>query len=268
MLVYPLKSDLVKPGDSILELLSAALARNNLRLRARDIVAVSSKIIAISEKRIRNIGNVTVTREARTLAKRFVLAPPFAQAVLDEADSIIGGVKGAVLTIKNGEAVPNAGVDRKNAPNGSMVLWPRNADANARTLQNQVNTKFGKKVGVVIVDSRVAPLRLGTTGFAIGSSGFRPVEDLRGARDLSRRPIEITFQAVADGIAATAQLVMGEAAERTPFVIIRDAPIRLNYSGGIHEARLARDECLYMSQIPSSRRSRSRNDMKARSQVG
>ncbi len=253
MIVYPLKSNLVKPGDSILEQFSNALARKRLRLRKNDIVVVSSKIIAISENRTRKIDIVKLTGEARKLAERFSLSPFLVQVVIEEADSVIGGVKGALLTIKNGDAVPNAGVDRKNAPERSVVLWPRRADAAAGDLRSQVRKKFGKDVGVVIVDSRVAPLRLGTTGFAIGSAGFRPVQDIRGARDLSGRRIQITFRAIADGMAATAQLVMGEGAERTPFVVIRDAPVLLNGNIGISGARLARDRCLYMSQIPSGR---------------
>lgn len=253
MLIYPLESSLAAPGDSLLELFTEALAKSKLRLRTNDVLAVSSKIVAISENSVRRLDSVRVTPKANRLAKRFSLEPTFTQVVLDEADSVIGGVKGALLTIRDGDAVPNAGVDRKNAPRGSVVLWPRNPDRDARTIRQRVKTKFGKNIGVVIVDSRVAPLRLGTIGFAIGASGFHPVSDLRGARDLSGRRMEITFRAVADGMAAAAQLVMGEAAERVPFVILRGTGARLNSDVGIREGKLARDQCLYMSQIPAYR---------------
>jgi F420-0:gamma-glutamyl ligase len=103
---------------------------------------------------------------------------------------------------------------------------------------------------VVIVDSRVSPLRLGTTGFAIGCAGFEPIEDLRGRVDLFGRRIEITVRAIADGVAAVAQLVMGEAADRIPFAIVRDAPVTFGSGPGIRSAKLAWNQCLYVSQIP------------------
>jgi coenzyme F420-0:L-glutamate ligase / coenzyme F420-1:gamma-L-glutamate ligase len=249
VIVYPLKSGLVSPGDSILELFSDSLARNHVRLRSNDIVAVSSKIIGISEKRIRNIDSLNPTRKARALARRFSLTAPFAQAVLDESDRVIGGVKGALLTIKDGDAVANAGIDRKNAPEGSLVLWPRNPDLSAKALRDQIKRRLGKSVGVVIVDSRVTPLRLGTTGFAIGSAGFRPIRDIRGSLDLYGRKVEITVSAIADGLATTAQLVMGEASEQKPFAIIREVPVRLENIASVREAKLAWSRCLYMSQI-------------------
>lgn len=249
MLVYPLRSDLIEPGDSIIELFADSLARNGVRLSNNDIVVVSSKVVAISEKSLRSTIDVDVTKEARVLAKKYALAPEFAQIVLDESDEVLGGVRGALLTIKNGDAVANAGVDRKNAPKDSVVLWPKKPDHSASRLRTQINKKFRKDVGIVIVDSRVTPLRLGTTGFAIGSAGFRPVNDVRGTDDLSGRRVEITFHALADGIAATAQLVMGETAERRPFVVVRHAPVVLGRNRSIRDARLAWSKCLFMSQI-------------------
>jgi len=249
VIVYPLESILVKPGDSLLRVFSKTLARNRVRLRSKDIVAVSSKIVGISEKRIRDIHRIKTTREAIGLARRFSLTLPFAQAVLDESDMVIGGVRGALLTIKDGYAVANAGIDRKNAPLNSLVLWPHDPDLSAKTLRDQIRKEFGKQVGVVIVDSRVTPLRLGTTGLAIGAAGFRAVEDIRGNVDLHGREVRITFRAVADALAATAQLVMGESSERKPFAIIREAPVSMESDSGVREAKLAWNRCLYMSQI-------------------
>jgi coenzyme F420-0:L-glutamate ligase / coenzyme F420-1:gamma-L-glutamate ligase len=250
VIVYPIESSLVRSGDSITELLSKALARKGMRLKTGDIVAVSSKIIGIAENRIRYLDNVRPGSEARRLSREHSLTPAFAQAVLDEAHKVVGGVRGALLTVKNGDAVANAGIDRKNAPEGAVVLWPRNADQSARNIRHSIRRKSRKNVGVVIVDSRVSPMRLGTTGLAIGCAGFEPVEDLRGGIDIFGRQIRITFRAIADGIAASAQLVMGEASEKIPFAIVRDAPVRFGGANGIRSAKLAWNRCLYMSQIP------------------
>ena len=249
-MVYPIRSSLVRPGDSIPNLLSKGLAKSRVRLKTRDIVAVSSKIVGITEDRIRYLESVKPGSKAKSLARKYSLTAAFAQAVLDEADTVVGGLKGALLTVKNGDAVANAGIDRKNAPEGAVVLWPRNADLSAKNIRRSILRKSGKNVGVVIVDSRVSPLRLGTTGFAIGCAGFEPIEDIRGTLDLFGRRIEITVRAIADGIAAAAQLVMGEAADRIPFAIVRDAPATVGSGQSIRSAKLAWNQCLYMSHIP------------------
>src|SRR5437870_325426 len=220
-----------------------------VRFKTRDVVAVSSKIVGIAENRIRYLDSIKPGSKARSLARKHSMVPSFAQAVLDEADLVVGGVKGALLTVKNGDAVANAGIDRKNAPEGAIVLWPRNADLSAKKIRQSIRRKSGNNVGVVIVDSRVSPLRLGTTGFAIGCAGFEAVEDIRGGVDRFGRRIEITFRAIADGIAASSQFVMGEASDQIPFAIVRDAPVSLGSGHGIRPAKLAWSRCLYMSQI-------------------
>ncbi len=247
--VQPLKSRIVQEGDPIFELLSEALSRRHTRLRTGDIIAISSKVVAISEGKIRSLAKVRPTLRAKKLGRKYSVSPLFAQVVLEEADRILGGVTGALLTIKDGDSTANAGVDRKNAPEGSVVLWPTNSDASARTLRYSIQTHLRKKVGVVIVDSRVTPLRLGTVGLAIGCAGIQAVRDLRGIKDLSGRRMEITRQAIADGIAAAAHLVIGEASERTPFVLIRGAPALFRGRSGIGSAKLAPKDCLYISQI-------------------
>ncbi len=168
--------------------------------------------------------------------------------MVDEADKIYGGVKGAVLTMKEGHATANAGIDRKNAPDNTVVLWPQNPKKSARQLQNGLKRKTGKSVGVVIVDSRVTPLRLGTVGLSLGSVGFRPVKDFRRRPDLNNRRIRITLQSMSDGVAAAAHLLMGEARERIPFVIIRGAPVDADGGRGPSE-KMHSENCLYMSQI-------------------
>ncbi len=254
MIVYPLPSQLVRERDAIPELLSEALSKKKIRLRTEDVIAISSKVIAISEGRIRSLSDMMPTRRARKLGGRYSLPPAFVQIVLEEADEVLGGVKGALLTIKDGDAAANAGIDRKNAPEGSVVLWPSNPDSSARKIRDSLYRRFGKRVGIVIVDSRVTPLRLGTIGFAIGCAGFRPIIDLRGTNDLSGRPIEITSHAIADGVAAAAHLVMGEASEQAPFVLVRGAPVPFQGRSSIRLAKLTPSYCLYMSQIPRQTR--------------
>jgi len=254
--LYPLRSSLIRPGDSIVSKFSEALSRRNVRLRDGDIVAMASKAVAIAEGRLRPLSQVRPSRRAIGLGRQYSLPPDFVQVVIDEADHVYGGVKGALLTLTNGEATANAGADQKNSPKGLVVLWPANPDISARKIRVSVSRTFRRRIGVVIVDSRVTPLRLGTVGLALGSSGIEPIKDFREKPDLYGRKARITFHAIADDIASAAHLVMGEGRERTPFVIVRGAPVRLAGNNG-RKTRLSVDECLYMSQVSSRTRRRS-----------
>ena len=157
--LYPLRSRLIKPGDSIGERLVEALHESKLRLRHRDIVAVASKIVALTENALRDLSTVKVSAKAVRLGREYFMPASFVQVVMDEADMIYGGVKGALLTLKDGEAVANAGVDQKNSPEGFAVVWPSNSDASAARLRAWAWRVLGKRIGVVVVDSRVTPLR-------------------------------------------------------------------------------------------------------------
>jgi len=245
MELIPLKSELITPGASITDKILSSLASARVRIRSKDIIAVASKAVAIAEGRVIELNSIDTSREARKLARRHGIPAPMVQVVLDEADEVYGGVTGALLTLKSGDAVANSGVDQKNAPPGSVVLWPRDPTASATRLLNTLHRRLEKRIGVVIVDSRVTPLRLGTTGIALACAGFKPTRDFRGKQDLFSRKVRITVQASADGVASAAQLLMGEGREGVPFVLVRKAPVEFGRSGSI--PKLARDACLYMS---------------------
>ncbi len=125
MQLYSLKSRLILSGDSITKRLVEALAAAKLGIKTGDIIAIASKVVSLSEKNIVSLAKVKPTTSARRLARRFGLPPAFAQVVLDESDAVYGGVPGVLLTLKNGDAVANSGVDRKNAPGESVVPWAR-----------------------------------------------------------------------------------------------------------------------------------------------
>ena len=253
MEIIPLKSPIiVEPGDSIPHCFAEVLRRSQHRLRNLDIVTVASKAVAVSEGRIRSLSEVRPSPRAFRLSTRFALSPEVAQVIIDEADHIYGGVRGALLTVKNGEATANAGVDQKNAPHGSVVLWPSDPNRSANRIRSSFVRLFHKKIGIIIVDSRVTPLRLGTIGLALACSGIEPVADLRGSRDLYGRKARITLHAMADDVASAAHLVMGEGAEAVPFAIVRGAPMAFAKRGSI--PRMLARECLYMSQISSKPR--------------
>ena len=172
---------------------------------------------------------------------------------MQEADEIYEGVDGAILTLKNGVLTANAGIDNKNALPGEAVLWPVNVKRSAKNIQSEISSLSGKNVGILIVDSGLRPLRLGTIGLALAVAGFESIMDLIGKKDVFGKPIKITRHAVADDLASAAHSIMGEAAERTPIVLIRDAPIVITKK--IYDSkdmRIPPQKCIFMTNIKSA----------------
>ena len=124
MQLYSIKSKLILPGDPVAARFVEALSVARLRVKSGDIVAVASKVVSLSERNIVSLAKVKPTVLARRLGHRFGILPEFAQVVLDESDAVYGGVPGVLLTVKNGDAIANLGVDRKNAPGDSVIPWP------------------------------------------------------------------------------------------------------------------------------------------------
>jgi coenzyme F420-0:L-glutamate ligase/coenzyme F420-1:gamma-L-glutamate ligase len=142
----------------------------------------------------------------------------------------------------------NAGIDNKNAPVGSVVLWPENLMEWLRNFRGEINRKTGRRVAVVVVDSGLIPLRIGTVGLALAVAGFNPIKEYRGKKDLYGRSIMITRHAVADDVASSAHLLMGDAAEKTPAVLIKDAS--LDFDNEVHgsaEMMMPFRECIFMN---------------------
>ncbi len=197
---------------------------------------------------------VKPSEEARKLAEKYSLKPQFAELVLHEAEIVYGGVEKAILTLKNGILIPNAGIDNKNAPHDYVILWPNNSQEAAEKIRTEVKRRSGKQIGVLIVDSGLVPLRIGTIGLALATAGFKPIRDHRGEHDLYGKPMVITRHAVADDLASAAHLLMHEAAERTPVVLIKDAPVDfVNRSYGFADMMMSSRECIFMNTFLSAR---------------
>lgn len=252
MQVIALKTSLIKPDDDLVAALIQAVERQRLRLNDGDILAISSKAVASADGRIVKMKEVSVSKTAEELAKKHALEPEFVELVLREADKIYGGVEKAILTLKDNALAINAGVDHKNVPAGCAALLPLNPQRRAESLQEETKRRVGRDVGVLIVDSSVAPLRMGTRGVAIGVAGFKPIIDCRGERDLFQKPLLITRHAVADDLASVAHLVMGQAGESTPAALIRGAPVTIVRSASIDEMKISPDKCVYMKAFRAS----------------
>jgi len=181
------------------------------------------------------------------LAERYELEPGFVELVLQEADKVFGGVKHAILTMKNNILVANAGVDHSNAPGYHAILWPKNPSLSVDNIRKEFKKKLKVNIGVVISDSHCSPLRTGTTGFALATSGFDAVMDERGKSDLFGKKMRITQRAIADGLASAAVVIMGETDEKIPAVLIKDVKIELTNQPSKSSTYFLPNECLFSS---------------------
>jgi len=247
MQLYAIKTRRIKPGDNVATIILDALKKMDIGIDEGDVLALASKAVATAADRIVNLKNVKPSEKARRTAENFHLQPEFVELVLREADKIFGGVEKALLTLKNGNFHVNSGIDNKNAPEGHVVLLPENPHKKAEEIRRKIESSTGKRIGVIIVDSGVHPLRMGTRGFAIGVSGFKPLKDYRNSKDLFQKQIYVTRHAIADDLASAAHFLMGEADEQIPAVLIKNAGVELIDEDCSGEMRISSKDCVFTS---------------------
>jgi coenzyme F420-0:L-glutamate ligase len=202
------------------------ISNSGFKFLNNDILVISSKFVSISEGSTIRLSEVKPTNRSRGLADRFKMDQRIAAIVLKEADVVLRGIPGFLLTIKDSMIAPNAGIDKSNAPSGHVILYPKDSFKTASRLRSKFKSSLGLRLGVIISDSRLMPTRIGTTGIAIGVSGLEPVEDLRGLPDLFGKKLQVTMKAVADDLATIGVFMMGERNESIPIVVIRGAKVK------------------------------------------
>ena len=221
---------LVGAGDDLAALALAALDRGRHALADGDVLVVTSKVVSRAEGRFVALPTLEPSPEALALAAQTGKDARMVELILRESTAVSRAARD-VLVVRHrlGFITANAGIDCSNAvppgaPAGSgpwALLLPEAPDAAASALRDRLQAAAGASVGVVISDSFSRPFRLGTVGTAIGCAGLPPLWDRRGERDLHGRRLESTITALADQVAACADLVAGQADEGRPFVLVR-----------------------------------------------
>lgn len=227
LMVIPVEAPVQTGAFDLYTTFIDSLATAGEILQDGDVLAVSSKYAAISEGRVVALDEIVISPQAADLAERYQMNPKIAQLVVQEADHIFGGILGFLLTYKDGILSPNAGIDRSNIPLGYAVLFPQQPYRTARDIRAALRARLGVDVGVILTDSWLMPGRLGTSGVALATAGFRPVQDERGKEDLFGNPMQVTQRGIADTLCVCAQMVMGERDEATPFAIVRNSGVTL-----------------------------------------
>ena len=249
MQLFGIHTKLIKSKDNLLNIILEALGKQELEIEDGDVLAIPSKALATVQNQQKKLDSTRPSEKAKKLAREHDLDPSFVEIVLQEADEIYGGVPKALLTLKDHILTANAGVDHKNSPEGYVTLWPKNPFKKAEDIRQEIFKVTGKHIGVLIVDSRVTPLRMGTTGFALAVAGFEPVRDCRNDKDLYGRVVSITRHAIADDLASAAHLIMGETNEQVPAVLIKWASVKLTKAVEPSEVVIPADQCLFAKRI-------------------
>ena len=208
----------IRPGDDLAALIEEALA--NDQQQAGDVLAIAHKIVSKAEGRIRRLADVHPSKRAIELATEHGKDPRHVQVVLDESRQILRAAHGVLICVTHhGFVCANAGVDASNVPGEETVLLlPEDPDASARTLR----ARLPHHPAIIITDSFGRAWRHAQVDVAIGCAGLSPLEDWRGRRDALGRELKATWIAVADELAAAADLARRKDGYQ-PVVLIRGA---------------------------------------------
>lgn len=201
MIVHAITTRVFREGEPLVPF----ILEHVRRLPDGAVLVVTSKIVALAE------GRTAPLAEKRRLIR-------------EEAELVVPA-KYATLTVKDGMVMASAGIDESNA-DGKLVLLPRDSYVAARRIRAALKKRFRlKRLGVLVTDSRLMPLRAGVTGVAMGYAGFKGIRDYRGTPDIFGRILHHSRTDVADSLATAAVLEMGEGAERRPLCLITGATV-------------------------------------------
>jgi coenzyme F420-0:L-glutamate ligase/coenzyme F420-1:gamma-L-glutamate ligase len=230
---------LVNAGDDLAGIVVEALAHSGLWLAERDVLVVAQKVVSKSEGRLVRLATIEPSPRAREISRIVDKDPRLVEIILRESREVLR-MRAGVIVVEDvrGLVLANAGVDASNANadggDESVLLLPADPDASADRLRDELRTRTGVDIGIVVNDSIGRAWRNGTIGTAIGVSGLPALLDLRGERDLFGRALRTTDLGLADEIAAAASLLMGQAGEGRPLILARGVPY-VRREGSAHE---------------------------------
>jgi len=214
---------MIKKGDDIVILIVDAAEKQNSPIKEKDIIVITHKIISKSEGNVVSLDDVSPSAQAKEIAKKTGKEPAIVELVLRETKEIVRVGPNSIITeTNNGIVCANAGLDKSNIEGErNVALLPRNPDASAQKIKQEIKELTGFDVAVVISDTHGRPLRMGEINVAIGVAGIKPTKDRRGEKDLFGYVLKVKQTAIADELASAAELVIGQANEGVPVAIIR-----------------------------------------------
>ena len=227
----------VAPGDDLAALIVAALKSSGLQPEAGDIFVITQKIVSKAEGQLVRLETVEPSAQAREWAQTYGKDARVIEVILRQAKRIVRKERGVLIVeTQHGFVCANAGVDASNVPEGVVTLLPEDPDGSARRLREQLEKTFGVQLAVIISDTFGRPWREGVANVALGVAGLEPLLDYRGQPDTHGHTLQMTVVAVADELAAAAELVMGKT-NRVPVALIRGYKYNPAAGSGRHMLR-------------------------------
>jgi coenzyme F420-0:L-glutamate ligase / coenzyme F420-1:gamma-L-glutamate ligase len=217
---------LVEPDDDLALLIKQSLTRMELKLQPRDVLVIAQKIVSKAEGRYVRLADVEPSARALTLAKSVGKDGRFLEVVLSESTEIVKTRPNVVITAHRlGFVMANAGIDQSNIDQGNgeerVLLLPKDPDGTAQRLKAELDPAADLNLGVIINDSFGRPWRNGVVGVALGAAGVPSLLNQIGVADMFGRAMRVTEVAIADEVAAGASLLMGQAGEGQPVILVR-----------------------------------------------
>ena len=202
-------------------LISNSLDKNNIKLKNKDVLVITQKIISKAENRLIHKNSIIPSNRAIKLSKQIHKNAKLTQLILDESKRIIKKKHGVVITeTHHGFICANSGIDQSNVPINYFCLLPINPDNSAKKIRLFLEKKYKIKISVIISDTFGRPFRTGQTDVAIGVSGLSPLLNYKGKNDNYGRKINVTSIAIADELASAAELLLCKTSN-TPVALIR-----------------------------------------------
>ncbi|HVB77809.1 MAG TPA: coenzyme F420-0:L-glutamate ligase [Candidatus Nitrosotalea sp.] len=210
----------VAPGDDLGELIA-----ERVELLDGDVLVVAQKVVSKAEGMVLDLGKIEPGERARELAAGLEADPRLIQLVLDQSRRVVRADRVLIVETVHGYVCANAGIDHSNVPGeDSVTLLPEDSDRSAARLCERLSERTGRRLAVVVSDTFGRPWRNGVANVALGVCGIAAAVDYRGRPDDFGRRLDATVIAVADELAAAAELAMGKTA-RTPVVVVRGLEI-------------------------------------------
>lgn len=238
---------IIKEGDDLGLLICEAAARQGTPIEDGDIIVVTHVVVSRAEGSVVNLNEISPSKFAETIAKRFGKDPALVEVILRESNSIVRMGDGHIIAeTKHGFICANAGVDKSNVPGDrNVALLPRDPDLSARRIRHRIKEITGKDVAIIISDTHGRPLREGEINVAIGVAGIKPIRDRRGDKDLFGYTLRVKRMAVADELSSAAELVIGQADEGIPAAIIRGYKYEPSEDATARELIMPREKNLF-----------------------
>ncbi|MFW9787693.1 MAG: coenzyme F420-0:L-glutamate ligase [Candidatus Thorarchaeota archaeon] len=220
--LFPLRGfPIVQPGDDVPNLIASVIKESGFKFQQGDIIVVTHTIVSIAENKLQRLAEVIVSDKAKEMALSLKRAQENVEVALQQAKDVLREGPVLITRTEHGIITDYSGVDESNAPPGTLVTLPDDPNMSAKEISKVISRGTGFNVPVIITDTQGRPWRKGAVNLAIGVAGMSPFTQNAGKEDIYGRELRSSMVCIADQMASAAELLMGQANEGVPVVIVR-----------------------------------------------